>query len=741
MSRVAISSDEKLFAFSTNRGTVCLVEVGSKNIQVYNEHLGTSITSMKWNEHTEELYVGDSTGKMSVVINANFIVSYRKTQSHFKVEIISCKTGFLLQTKTMFQTPCSPLLQLDSKVTQIDTCCNFILASTLTRCYLCDTEKEHYRQIGQKLRDGEYGACFYGPNNVSPTSIRQQQPGSFRILSDKESFNTLGLENLKMFCARPGLRLWEVRIDGTVVRTHQFRQVLNTKADRVVAIHKTDRRLEISNDIKSISGSTNFIKMSMLARNFVLTFKRDAIYVLDPLNGRVVVWIDKFSDIVDVMIVRNFIYVWTQSRDLHVLLFSNFENFILKCLFNKQYLLCSDLVVRHEKQIRDIVPFSSKLHVLNILDEKLLEIEELELREQILPILQAIKSDEKKSGMKLENGIFIIDNAHFINNEISENAPIELPVELPVKETDNKDVEKIFEQYELDKAIGNYNSKVLIDILKDCTPEKIFDVFKNLETHALSLQTNGTDIKSWGYEKCLKYIYKHRDYNLLIYNLDLDDGFGAYIRDGFVYLNRSPERTCTCGFPLPNASDFPPVFPEIGTSLVNKLVENNLPYNLIIRDVPYLWKHILTSQLSENLTQTLPLLMQFSDETLFDVFLKKFSYDHWNEALKLFAMLKKGKCLKCEKSFAERFEGISWTSFATFILRSIGSETTVNLLLEHADVIPKSAFEADFYQSLIFSSVAENYQPALRKNSIDFVRDIKESDVKGDVSVGFDFDT
>lgn len=46
-----------------------------KDTQVYNEHFGNLVTAMKWNEQCNELYVGDNTGKISVVINASFIVS------------------------------------------------------------------------------------------------------------------------------------------------------------------------------------------------------------------------------------------------------------------------------------------------------------------------------------------------------------------------------------------------------------------------------------------------------------------------------------------------------------------------------------------------------------------------------------------------------------------------------------------------------------------------------------------
>ncbi|XP_026685620.1 uncharacterized protein LOC103517868 [Diaphorina citri] len=51
-------------------------------------------------------------------------------------------------------------MQLDSRIVQMSTCHDWLLVSTLTRSYLCDTVHEQYRQIGKKLRDGHYGSCF-----------------------------------------------------------------------------------------------------------------------------------------------------------------------------------------------------------------------------------------------------------------------------------------------------------------------------------------------------------------------------------------------------------------------------------------------------------------------------------------------------------------------------------------------------------------------------------------------------
>jgi len=61
----------------------------------------------------------------------------------------------------MFQLSYFQLMQLDSRIIQMDWHYHLLLVSTLSRSYLCDTIHQQYRQIGSQLRDGPYGACFY----------------------------------------------------------------------------------------------------------------------------------------------------------------------------------------------------------------------------------------------------------------------------------------------------------------------------------------------------------------------------------------------------------------------------------------------------------------------------------------------------------------------------------------------------------------------------------------------------
>lgn len=62
--------------------------------------------------------------------------------------------------------------------------------------------REKFWRVGNKERDGEYGACFYSHNK-----------------------GLLGQSPL-LYCARPGSRIWEANFNGEVLSTHQFKQLL-----------------------------------------------------------------------------------------------------------------------------------------------------------------------------------------------------------------------------------------------------------------------------------------------------------------------------------------------------------------------------------------------------------------------------------------------------------------------------------------------------------------------------------
>ncbi|CAH2055785.1 unnamed protein product, partial [Iphiclides podalirius] len=139
ITRLVISTDEKHIGFANGKGSIMVTECDQALRSGYSlitskEHHGNEITSMVWSGNM--LFCGDDVGRVSVLQLQSFIA------------------------KTMFQSSSQIILSLDSRICQLDAKDCMLLVSTLTRCYICNIIQEQYRQIGQKLRDGEFGACF-----------------------------------------------------------------------------------------------------------------------------------------------------------------------------------------------------------------------------------------------------------------------------------------------------------------------------------------------------------------------------------------------------------------------------------------------------------------------------------------------------------------------------------------------------------------------------------------------------
>lgn len=184
VTQVALGPGDGILALATSRGHVLVVEhnlgrapaVPPQRLQLSHEHKGTAVTSLHWNGSGSRLFAADAAGKVSVLH-----VSSSKARS-------------------LFQSPPSTMMRLDSKVVQMDFAQDRLLVSTLTRCYLGDTLREKFAQVGKKLRDGEFGGCFY-------PGCKLQGP-------------------VTVYASRPGSRLWEADLRGSVSKTHQFKEAL-----------------------------------------------------------------------------------------------------------------------------------------------------------------------------------------------------------------------------------------------------------------------------------------------------------------------------------------------------------------------------------------------------------------------------------------------------------------------------------------------------------------------------------
>ncbi|XP_039206725.1 Hermansky-Pudlak syndrome 5 protein isoform X1 [Crotalus tigris] len=303
--------DEDYVAVATSQGLVVVWELNQERrgkperIYVSSEHKGRKVTALCWDTNALRVFVGDHVGKVSVI------------------KINSSKQGKAATAFVMF--PIHIITTVDSRVVQLDFLDGRLLISSLTRSYLCDTEREKFWKIGNKERDGEYGACFFP---VGKSGANQQS---------------------LIYCARPGSRIWEVNFEGEVLSTHQFKQLLSSPPLPVITIRE-DPEYNIS---ACSPQSLAFPRLLYLSEHCIMTWTERSIYIFIPQNVQVLLW-SEVKDIYDVAIYKNELFcLHTNGKVSHLslltvekcverLLRRSFWTLAAKmcCLFQNSIVLC-----------------------------------------------------------------------------------------------------------------------------------------------------------------------------------------------------------------------------------------------------------------------------------------------------------------------------------------------------------------------------------------------------------------
>ncbi|NXS12078.1 HPS5 protein, partial [Neodrepanis coruscans] len=259
-----------------NQGLVVVWELNQERrgkperIYVSSEHKGRKVTALCWDTAALRVFVGDHVGKVSAI------------------KINTSKQGKAAATFVMF--PVQIITTVDSRVVQLDFFDGRLLISSLTRTYLCDTERQKFWKIGNKERDGEFGACFFpvGKNTGN------QQP--------------------LIYCARPGSRMWEVNFDGEVQSTHQFKQLLSSPPLPVVTLRQDPHYTGSSCSPQSLS----FPKLLYLTDHCVVTWTERGIYVFLPQSVQVLLW-SEVKDIQDIAVYKSELFcLHTNGKVVHL---------------------------------------------------------------------------------------------------------------------------------------------------------------------------------------------------------------------------------------------------------------------------------------------------------------------------------------------------------------------------------------------------------------------------------------
>uniref|UniRef100_A0A673ZRT6 Hermansky-Pudlak syndrome 5 protein homolog n=1 Tax=Salmo trutta TaxID=8032 RepID=A0A673ZRT6_SALTR len=248
--------DEDFIAVATSQGLVVVWELQlerrgrPERVSVSWEHRGQTVTSLCWDTAALRVFAGDKGGK----------VSFLRAGSSKLGKVGSAFVIFPVQTITT----------VDSRVVQLGYLDGRLLVSSLSRCYLCDTEREKFWRVGNKERDGEYGACFF--------------PLSRGV--------TAGQPPL-LYCARPGSRVWEASFSGDVLSTHQFKQLLAIPPVPLISYRSEPHY----NPAQKSSQSIAFPRLLYFGDQNLLTWTDSAIYVFTPQSGQVLLWTESRKSI------------------------------------------------------------------------------------------------------------------------------------------------------------------------------------------------------------------------------------------------------------------------------------------------------------------------------------------------------------------------------------------------------------------------------------------------------------
>ncbi|CAG9762900.1 unnamed protein product [Ceutorhynchus assimilis] len=655
-SLIAISKDEHNVAVATSRGLILVLQnflEDSSKYQVFSEHEMRNVTYFKW--HKNELYVGDDRGKVSI-INASFQT-----------------------TKSIFQLPTATLMTLDSAIVQIDTYRSFLLISTKTKTYLCNTEQERFIQIGKKLRDGYYGACFSNNHNdTDEIPILSTKSNNYESVN--ELLSNCNDSNTKIYCARPGARLWEANLEAKVLTTYQFKGALKAESSKVLVIGcEEESTLKITQSQGSLD-QFNFQKIYCLGERFVLTYYLDKLYVFDPVEGKLAFWIGFDCGIKDVAFIGNGqVYVWKDNLEISVLAVLQLETLILSTLYKKQFYLCTEICLEYSEAVLKLLETSKKLYLLSALATK---ISDNDLLPKLGPIFAKIKQTNEKflRNPQKTNNIVVVDNLY-------STKPATIPT---IIEDKNKDLKLMLKQYNLNKTHKTIDIPEVSNLLNNFSnKQELFILFKQFAEY-VKAELNEDSI-DWCQNQYLKQISQR---NISV--KDLDQESFEFLIEAVTKSNNLINFSCPCGYPLPKCHKNAPNFYKTALDLFNSRKINT---EQILKSIPYLWRYKIKTEIYG---LNIPALIQYSNLDLFKEYTLELVYDNWHDVLGYFVKLNKSICLNCDKRI-DIESVLSWTEVAKVIVQSLGSKNGIKILEKYEKFIPNGALDAGFYQLCVFA--------------------------------------
>ena len=246
---------------------------------------------------------------------------------------------------------------LDSSIIQLDVHEHYLLVSTLTKSYICNTNMETYCQIGMKPRQGVFGACFCQIDNSSRRSEEEENHCN-------NNFNSVGNFETRIFCARPGFRIWEANFKGFVLSTHQLRQTVESTLTTTINLNEDKCEEEETHPISSQGSNPSIRKIIRFYDNYLLAYSIGGLYIIDPQRSKIIHGLNIDEGINQLRVFDNIVLYLSKSGTLNKLIMTTLDFAILKLHTKQLYYSCTHLILENRhmfKQSFVLKQFGSKI--------------------------------------------------------------------------------------------------------------------------------------------------------------------------------------------------------------------------------------------------------------------------------------------------------------------------------------------------------------------------------------------
>ncbi|KAK9875595.1 hypothetical protein WA026_009398 [Henosepilachna vigintioctopunctata] len=644
--QISISPKEGNVSIVDETGTILILEncfiESNFYTHVYSECKGKRITTTKWDTDSR-IYIGDDDGEVAILTVPN------------------------LRSMALLNTPYVALMDLGAPIIQIDTFSRFILVTTKRKTFICDTEREMYKQVGRKEKS--LGACFS------------------QSISEELAQSNEDLVKYRLYCARPGLRMWVANFEGEVFYTHKYRNVVPNISE--ILKFCGDETADLVTENVSEDENKSFGKMLVFNDKYLCVANRENLHIIDSEKNDLVFY-KRHSDLVDIKLINDEIFMWNlNSTSLKVLNFFTIEEILSRILKYRQYKAGAQFVLKYKCDVIEWSKFSQHVKLLNELGCKLSTIDN-ELSQKFQEILQEVMDYEEKQLLE------------YLKEDDPKIGTLNIPkIVESIKEV-CYELQTMEKQYKLNESNHIVIIPQFTEMLINMTGNDMTKLFMDFIKHLEGVQ--GRVDMDWCYNQYLHH------FNLKKYYLkftELNSQTIEFVTKSFLQVNRNCGAGCPCSFPLPCLNRTPTKYIIIG----NALLEYSEKPEYLLHKVPHLWLDKIDKFIKlEDFEKNLPLILQFGCVEILKNVPKYVTFDFCDNLIDLFVKLKSRKCLNCGSNFSEEISNhlMKWDCLGLMLIPFIGADNVLKLFLSRHMHIPQSELTEKFYMTCMFSKIRTN---------------------------------